>query len=426
MFQPQNQKGGGKAMLERYYELPHKLKAMRRGPLAGHIDALAAKLSAQGYSRSMARVILCKAAAFSRFAQSKGITSAGELNLSLLDRFVEEELKPVGKYQGAANATRHVLVYLVEQGIIPPLESNSPPPSPVDIILARYDRYLVNVRGVSPGTSAAYLKVVRHFLECRQNDCLESISGAEIFEYLTSRFERCLYHKARRHICTSIRMFLRFLYWEGTLSIDLDRVIPRIYARKLATVPRHIPWQDVRKLIDSINTLIPQGLRDKAALLLLAMLGLRSGEVRNLKLKDIRWQKAEIYLPCTKTGRERVLPLPKEVGEALEEYILYGRPRIDSPYVFLSHRAPVGHFKTNGSIGEMVRRALKNAGIEAPFCGAHLLRHSLATHLVNSGVPIKEIADILGHAGIDSTAIYTKVDKTNLASVALPFPGGNP
>jgi site-specific recombinase XerD len=423
MFKSHNQKGE-EVMLERYFESPHRLKAMRRGPLAGYIDGLAAKLSSQGYSYFYARRILCTVGDFSHFAQSKGITSTEKLSQALADRFMEEELKPVGEYRMAANAVWHALVYLAEQGVIPPLESNTPPPKPVDIILARYDHYLINVRGLSLGTRVDYLRIVRHFLEHRQNDCLESISGTELLEYLTSRFERCSYHKSRLRIRSGIRIFLRFLYWEGTLSIDLDRVVPKVRTWKLATVPRHIPWQDVRKLIDSINTFNPAGLRNRAVLLLLALLGLRSGEVQKLKLEDIHWQKAEIYLPRTKAERERILPLPKEAADALEEYILYGRPRINSPYVFLRHLAPVGPFKASNSIGDIVRRGLRNAGIKAPLTGAYLLRHSLATHLVNSQVPIKEVADILGHASIDTTAIYTKVDKTNLASVALPFPGG--
>lgn len=78
---------------------------------------------------------------------------------------------------------------------------------------------------------------------------------------------------------------------------------------------------------------------------------------------------------------------------------------------------------TNG-IGGIVRKHLLRAGIQSPSYGAHVLRHSLATKMVNEGVPIKEIADLLGHVSIDTTAIYTKVDTGSLAAVALPFPGG--
>ncbi len=142
-----------------------------------------------------------------------------------------------------------------------------------------------------------------------------------------------------------------------------------------------------------------------------------------LELGDIHWRASEIRLAETKNRRERALPLPQEVGAAIAEYLLHGRPQIEVPQVFMRHRAPQGPITTSGGIVGIMRKHLLRAGIDAPSHGAHLLRHSLATRLVNEGVPIKQIADVLGHASIDTTAIYTKVDVRSLSSVALPFPG---
>jgi site-specific recombinase XerD len=189
------------------------------------------------------------------------------------------------------------------------------------------------------------------------------------------------------------------------------------------TIPRHLPWKQVRELIDSVDIGKRGGLRDKAVLLLIATLGLRRKEVGDLQLDDIAWRTGEIRLRKTKTRRERTLPLTQEVGAALADYVLHERPRLPVPQVFLSNRAPeapIAHY----TIGSIVKRHLRRAGIQAPSYGAHLLRHSLATRLVNEGVPIKQIADLLGHASINTTAIYTKVDTTTLEVVALPFPGG--
>ena len=97
---------------------------------------------------------------------------------------------------------------------------------------------------------------------------------------------------------------------------------------------------------------------------------------------------------------------------------------MELPQVFVHHRAPIGPYKSSGGIGRIIAKHLLKTGIAAPCRGAHLLRHSMATRMTNVGVPIKTIADVLGHGSIDTTAIYTKVDMSTLTTVALPFPGG--
>jgi integrase len=164
-------------------------------------------------------------------------------------------------------------------------------------------------------------------------------------------------------------------------------------------------------------------MRDKALLLLMALLGMRSSEVRRLQFQHLAWRSAEVHLPATKSRRERRLPLPQEAGAALADYVLHGRPPLNVPYVFLRHTAPLGPIAGAHTLSAVVRKHLRRAAIDVSSGGAHMLRHSLATQMVNTGVPIKEIADVLGHESIDTTAIYTKVDLTNLAAVALPFPG---
>lgn len=160
-------------------------------------------------------------------------------------------------------------------------------------------------------------------------------------------------------------------------------------------------------------------------MLLLATTGLRNKELRFLELGDIHWRAAEVLVRRTKAGRDRVVPLLQEAGEALAKYVLHARPKIDSHRVFLSPVAPIGPFKFSASISRIVRSRLEHCGIELPrAAGAHLVRHSLATQLVRQRRPINEVADLLGHRSIDTTAIYVKVALPQLADVALPFPGG--
>jgi site-specific recombinase XerD len=165
-------------------------------------------------------------------------------------------------------------------------------------------------------------------------------------------------------------------------------------------------------------------MRDKAMMLLFASTGLRSRELRQLELSDIRWKSGELLLRHTKGHRDRVVPLLDEVGAAVAEYVLRGRPKTTGCRVFLIHVPPVRPFRYNSTVARIVLTRLQSAGVSIERGGAHLLRHSLATRLVEQRRPIKEIADLLGHRNIDATSLYVKVALPQLVDVALPFPGG--
>jgi len=250
---------------------------------------------------------------------------------------------------------------------------------------------------------------------------LQQLDGAAVVNYIAAWADYTPSRNWGRTLCTCTRSFLRFLRWDGVITQDLAAVVPPICRYQLSTVPKHLAWEQVREVIDSVNTLSPVGMRDKAILLLVATLGLRNRDVRDLCFAHIDWRKGEFHLPKTKSQRARVLPITQEVGDAVADYVLHGRPAVDVPQVFLGHNAPIAPL-SEGGLSAIVRRHLKRLGIVAPHFGTHLLRHSLATKLVNEATPIKDIADMLGHVSMDTTAIYTKVDTVHLAEVALPFP----
>ncbi len=289
---------------------------------------------------------------------------------------------------------------------------------------AGFDRYMRDVQGLALTTrnrSVGQARSMIDWLVTRYSDqALERLTGTDVLEFITDQLVRGRSRSWRGHLCSQTRRFLSYLYASGSIATDVARAVPKISTPRLASLPRGFRWDQVRALIDGVDTSHPDGIRDKAILLLLATLGLRSGEVRALELGDIRWQSGEIRLPCTKTRRE-LLPLLAEVGAALADYILHGRPVLPAPQVFLRHGPRPGAIQPNTIIW-IVRRHLDRAGIRVAGKGAHALRHSLATRMVNAGVPIKSVADVLGHVSIDTTAIYTKVDTTTLATVALPFP----
>lgn len=219
------------------------------------------------------------------------------------------------------------------------------------------------------------------------------------------------------------RTFFRYLHGQGILQNDLARFVPHVAFWHLATIPKHLAWAEVRAVIDAIDLTEPTGRRDRALMLVLATTGLRSQEVRLLELHDIRWRTGELHIRRTKSRREHIVPLLAEAGRALAEYVLHGRPENSGPVVFLRHVPPIAPLPHSSSLAAIVRRRLLRCGLRPPRAGAHLFRHSLATRLVQQSQSVKEIADLLGHRSIDTTAIYVKVAVPQLAMIALPFVG---
>lgn len=296
-------------------------------------------------------------------------------------------------------------------------------------LLASYSDYLRSVRGLEPKSCEGILLGARRFLvwlrHHHPSKDLETITAEHVLAAVEDRLSHSATSATRTSATSHIRTFLRYLHWAGRHNQDLARVVPRTPHWRLAHLPPRLAWEDIRRAIDSIGVATPVDVRDRALLLLLATTGIRNGEIRALQLQDIDWRAGEVLVRRTKGKRDRVAPLLEEAGAALADYILHARPKIDSPYLFLSLAPPVGPFKCASPISRIVRKRLQYGGIDlAGAAGAHLLRHSLATRLVGRGRPINEVADLLGHRSIDTTALYVKVAVSQLAEVALPFPRG--
>ena len=191
----------------------------------------------------------------------------------------------------------------------------------------------------------------------------------------------------------------------------------------MSSIPPAIATDQVRRLLDSIDQCSAPGRRDYAILLLLARLGLRSGEVVSLELDDIDWNEGQLSVRG-KSGQRNHLPMSEEVGKAIAAYLRHVRPSCTSRRVFLRAKAPIRGFQGPCGIGSIVRHRLKRAGIVAPTCGAHQFRHGLATDLLRQGASLGEIGELLGHRSPETTKIYSKVDLDALRTLALPWPGG--
>jgi site-specific recombinase XerD len=145
--------------------------------------------------------------------------------------------------------------------------------------------------------------------------------------------------------------------------------------------------------------------------------------VAGLRLDDIDWRQGHVTIQASKSGRERRLPLPTDVGSALVSYLRDGRPKRPHRAIFLQARPPYRQL-SGGVVTSVAQRGLKRAGVSPLRHGAHVFRHSAATQMVRRGATFKAVADVLGHACIETTAIYAKLDVDALARVSLPWPGG--
>jgi integrase/recombinase XerD len=219
-----------------------------------------------------------------------------------------------------------------------------------------------------------------------------------------------------------LRNFFRYAeskHWcrAGLAALDA----PRIY--RLESLPRGPAWSDVQRLLTSCAGETPSEIRDHAMLLIIAVYGVRSGEVRHLCLEDIDWEREILCIRRPKQRKSQHYPLVREVGGAILRYLREVRPKCKLRAIFVTQVQPYRTLTAAG-FGAMVRKRLQRLGLVLPCYGPHALRHSCATHLLAEGVSLKEIADHLGHVSLAATQMYAKVDLTALREVgAFPLTG---
>jgi site-specific recombinase XerD len=310
-----------------------------------------------------------------------------------------------------------LLTMLREEGTIPVPVSVEPK---YHELLEGYCRFLRDDRGLAENTIGTYRRYVRDFLiSCGGRVSMDELAHMTTDDLLAFGRERGVFLNvtAWNHVSLSLSSFWRWLDLHGQHTSHLINAVPLRRKYLLADVPCALGWDQVQLLLSAVDRHEINGLRNYAMLLLAATYGLRSCEIRALRIDDINWVGDEITIISPKTGRRRKLPLTRQVGEALVDYLREGRPVARHRQIFLSGRAPHGPLHSN--IAPWLSRCFDKAGINAPRRGAHTLRHSLAVHLLRSGETLKSIGDILGHRSTETTFIYTKLHVADLRTVAL-------
>lgn len=284
--------------------------------------------------------------------------------------------------------------------------------------LDAFVRWMREERGLAPCTIEQWRYHSGNFLRwCAQTGRhLSTLKPQDIDTYFVTYGAERWSRVSARHIATLLRVFLRHAASVGTCDARLASSIlsPRCY--RLDTLPYAMGWADVRRLLATTVSDGEADLRDRAILMLLAVYGLRRGEVAALRMQDVDFEGGQLRIWRLKRRQPQVYPLALSVAEALRQYIAEARPKVAFTEVFIRSKAPRWPI-TAPAIYNIVRRRLQPLDVVLAHRGPHALRHACASRMLAEGLTLKEIGDHLGHRSAQSTAVYTKVDLAALRCV---------
>jgi site-specific recombinase XerD len=311
------------------------------------------------------------------------------------------------------------------QGTWPSVAEIAPDTALRHAICREYGAWMRDERGLADETIDARLREARRFLDWyfdrSGTDGLRGLGVRDIDLYMDAR-ARGLRRISLASSAAWLRSLLRYLHQSGRVPTDLSQQVigPMLYAYE--DVPSILDRSQIDMVLEATSRdRSPRGLRDHAILQLLAIYGLRQGEICNLRLDDIDWRADSLRIRHTKTNACSYMPLLTPVGDALLDYLRLGRPQVDRREVFIRSFAP---YTCMTNLYGMVQRRLSAASVTpAGKRGPHVFRHARAVELLRASVPQKIIGDVLGHRSTESTNAYLKLATEDLRAVALDVPG---
>ena len=380
-----------------------------------HVDGFRSWLQRNGYRPSTIVEVVRLLACWAEWLQAAGF------NLHNIAAGVEAStaiFKGSKTVRAPLGAGTLFIRYLREQGSLPQLPA---PPSPTERwpILGAFRSWMRSQRGVADSTLDTYQTSLVDLLKALGDDP-KAFTAQAVRAFVLERAKPHSRGRAKT-IATSTRAFLRYLVATGQCPAGREYAIPRFADWQLASVPKYLVAEDVERAIAACDG---ERLRDRAIVLLLARLGLRAGEVANLKLTDIDWKDGRVAV-AGKSRRKEWLPLTQEVGDAIIAYVERARPRVPTSRLFFTELAPIGPL-TRVTVKCIVRRTLLRAGIKSVHRGAHVLRHSAATAMLRHGVSLAGVGTVLRHRSPAMTQHYAKVDLGLLSEIAQPWVGRLP
>ena len=225
-------------------------------------------------------------------------------------------------------------------------------------------------------------------------------------------------------IISTVRNFIKYLYQEKFLDVDYAKKIPQAKVIEQPKLPSTYTTKEIEKLIKSVERSSASGKRNYAIILMAARLGLRASDIARLTFDSLKWDTNTIEITMVKTGKELVLPLLPDVGNAIIDYLKYARPHSEEPYVFLTERPPYGSFSSSNIVTHIVQRAFRKAGIDIKDrkFGPHSLRHSLGFRMLEQNTILPIMSEVFGHQSTESTRYYLRIDLESMKQCMLEVP----
>jgi site-specific recombinase XerD len=415
-------------MIEKFFGTTSVCVRLKEGPLAEVIGQFLEHLDARGYARMTVHQYVQAAEHFAGWLARKGET-VSSIDSVIVERFVSRHLGRCSCPPPSICTLHNVRAGLNQ--LLASIRGGSPRAAapvearhPVDDVLSDFETHLKDVCGAAPATQHYYLRETRslllmHFGEGPVDLAKLTLRRARAFVAMRAK---SLSPASANVVATATRSFLRYLQFRGIGTGAWIDGLPRAAVWRLAHVPRVLTDAEVDAILASFDCTRGQGRRDYAIALCMVDLGLRAGEVARLTVDDVNWRALTITIAPGKTRRGGIMPLPARLARALADYLRHGRPTTQERALFVHHRPPRGQRVGPDAVRSAIRLAYARAGLDPRLTGTHILRHTAATRLLRAGVSMKEIADVLRHRSLDTTAIYAKVDLPALTRVALPWP----
>jgi site-specific recombinase XerD len=347
-----------------------------------------------------------------QFLDSCGISDKVETNMTFRQRHIRNVMHALTDFalHGCFQSRSHV----VEKTKLP---------DNMEETLSGYEQFCREQLWSPLGTIRSRKRDITRFLHYLDSHGIASVK--EIQASTLSRFVTSCAHlkpATLAHLVSSIRSFLRYLYMTGSIDNNMVERVPKIRVRSDEHIPSVWKSENVDALLAAVDRSSPCGKRDYAILLLAVRLGMRVSDIRNLRFENLLWEQARIEINQAKSSEPLALPLTEEIGNALIDYLRYGRPASQLREVFLRANAPFKPFGQDNNLHYIITRYRRRAAINLPVQnrkGMHSLRHTMASRLLEAGIPLETISGIMGHISMDTTRIYTKVNIEALQSVAI-------
>jgi len=415
-------------MLEQYFVRPTTVDRIRHSWMGDAIEQYVVWLHEQGYAPRSILQRVPRLIRFGDYAHAQGASTLDALPAHV-EPYVSAWMTGHNKlavvdetYNAAARSIRGP-IYQFLRLVLPDYHGGIRGrglPRPFRERVPQLFPYLIDERGLSSGSVIQYDHHLRDFevyLEAMGIKSLGDLSPAILSSYVTHRSQSLAKRSVQRH-CSVLKIFLQYLHQEELTPRDLSACIepPRQYRH--ADIPRSITWDEVGRLLESIDRRSPVGKRDYAIVLLLVTYGLRAREVAAMRLDHIDWKRDRLLVPERKAGHSTAFPLSPIVGDAIINYLREGRPTVTDRALFLRAMAPHTAV-TYGAVSQVAKRAIHKAGIEVLHPGSHTLRHTCVQRLVDTHVSLKTIGDYMGHRTSVATEVYAKIDIEALREIAM-------